>query len=69
MNPIYLPFNRSLADLSPEAAVQEILIHQLQVQGVVVGVNFRFGSKQRGHTDQLQSLKRSRCSLGDRHEG
>ena len=54
--PIYLPFNRSLADLSPEAFVQEILIHQLQVQGVVVGVNFRFGSKRQGHTDQLQSL-------------
>ena len=53
---VVLPFTRELAALSPEEFVTEILVNQLRVRAVVVGDNFRFGSKQAGDVKFLREL-------------
>ncbi len=53
---VVLPFTKDLAALSPEDFVREILVRQLRVKAVVVGDNFRFGSKQAGHVKFLRDM-------------
>ncbi len=47
-------FNSELAALSAHDFVQQILVQQLQVAGVVVGENFRYGHKRSGDILTLQ---------------
>jgi riboflavin kinase/FMN adenylyltransferase len=45
-----LAFGREMADWSPQEFIDRVLVEQLKVSLVVVGENFRFGSKARGDT-------------------
>jgi riboflavin kinase/FMN adenylyltransferase len=45
-----LAFGREMADWSPQEFIDRVLVEQLKVSLVVVGDNFRFGSKARGDT-------------------
>lgn len=51
-----LPFNASLANLSPEHFVQHILVNQLQAKHIWVGDDFRFGAKRAGNYALLKTL-------------
>jgi riboflavin kinase / FMN adenylyltransferase len=53
---LILPFDTSVAQLSPAAFVEQILVHKLGVRAVVVGDNFRFGHRQAGNTQVLREL-------------
>jgi riboflavin kinase/FMN adenylyltransferase len=53
---LILPFDRAMAQLSPECFVSEILVEKLGVRAVAVGDNFRFGHKQSGNTHVLREL-------------
>lgn len=57
---ILLPFDQHIAQLSPEAFVQHILIEGLQAQAVSVGGNFRFGHRRSGTASDLQQLCQAR---------
>jgi len=54
---LILPFDRSVATLSPVAFAEHVLRETLGARGVVVGDNFRFGHRQSGNTETL-------CELG-----
>ena len=45
---VILPFNGSLAGLSPQAFIDEVLVKGLGAQYVLVGDDFRFGAKRAG---------------------
>jgi len=47
------PFTRELAELSPEAFIEDILIGRLTARVLVVGHDFTFGKARRGDTDLL----------------
>lgn len=51
-----LPFNRAMANLSPEAFVQQVLVEQLNAKQVWVGDDFRFGARRAGNFEMLKSL-------------
>lgn len=51
-----VPFTRELAALSPREFAEQVLVGKLQAKAVLVGDNFRFGSKQAGDTRTLQAL-------------
>jgi riboflavin kinase/FMN adenylyltransferase len=53
-----LPFDRALADTSPEGFVQRLLIDGLRPTSVVVGADFRFGAGRRGGVHELDELLR-----------
>lgn len=55
-----LPFDGQMADLSPRAFVDEILIDGLAARVVIVGANFRFGRDRAGDIDVLRELASSR---------
>lgn len=55
-----LPFNRLLAEMSPEDFVQKILVDGLGLRYLVVGDDFRYGSKRAGCFNDLQRA-------GERH--
>ena len=57
---VVLPFTLDLARLSPEEFVENILLRDLHVRGILVGENFRFGHKQAGDVKLL-------CGLGTKH--
>jgi riboflavin kinase/FMN adenylyltransferase len=54
------PFNRGIAAWTPERFVTEILVDCLGAVAVVVGANFRFGTKASGDVATLEEL-------GERH--
>lgn len=54
-------FNRSLADMSAEDFVSEVLVKTLSARDVVVGEDFHYGQGRKGDTD---SLRRSGKKLG-----
>lgn len=60
---VLLPFNQSLAQLSPEEFVEIILVRHLQAQHLSVGVDFRFGRNRAGTTETLKHLA-ARWDLG-----
>ena len=53
---LVVPFTRDLADWSPERFVQQILVDTLHAKGVVVGANFRFGSRAAGDISTLREV-------------
>ena len=55
-----LRFNRALAEMSPEAFIEEILIQSLKVRYLVIGDDFRFGRKRAGDYDLLVKTGRER---------
>ncbi len=55
---VLLPFDRALADTSPEGFVERLLIHGLRPAAVVVGADFRFGAGRRGGVHELGQLLR-----------
>lgn len=55
---VLLPFDRALADTSPEGFVERLLIDGLRPAAVVVGADFRFGAGRRGGIHELAELLR-----------
>jgi riboflavin kinase/FMN adenylyltransferase len=53
---LVLPFTWEVARWTPEEFVRHLLGEQMRARAVVVGDNFRFGSKQSGTRDTLQEL-------------
>lgn len=53
------PFDRALADMSPEAFVREVLVERLGVRSLWVGKDFRFGARRLGDLALLHTLGRS----------
>jgi len=53
---VTLPFDESLAALSAEEFVKQILVTALQAKAVVVGDDFRFGAGQQGNVEALRQL-------------
>lgn len=51
-----LPFDRQMADWSPEEFVQRVLVDALHARAVVVGQNFRFGHRAAGNVGTLVRL-------------
>ena len=49
-------FDREFSSLSPLEFVEEILVKRLKCREVLVGSDFRFGSKKAGDVSTLQSL-------------
>ena len=58
---LVVPFSRELAGWSPEQFVEEILVRRLKARAVVVGANFRFGSRAAGDVATLREA-------GERHD-
>jgi len=61
-----LPFSREIAAWSPEEFVDRVLVAGLRAAAVVVGANFRFGSRAAG---DLATLRESGASRGFVAEG
>jgi riboflavin kinase/FMN adenylyltransferase len=57
---VVVPFDRRLAEQTPEEFVTELLVERLDAEVVVVGENFRFGAGASGDVATL-------ASLGDDH--
>lgn len=53
---VILPFDRTFADLSPEAFVHDILHKQMGISHVVTGGDFSFGKARAGTVEQLAEL-------------
>jgi riboflavin kinase / FMN adenylyltransferase len=53
---VLLPFDRALANLTPQAFVEQILVQRLQAKRISVGQDFRFGQKRLGTTTDLQQI-------------
>ena len=51
-----LKFNKELASMTPEAFIQRVLVETLNAKAVVVGEDFRFGSKRAGSVTTLQEM-------------
>lgn len=51
-----LPFNETVAKMSPEAFAKEILLESLEAQFVVVGFNYTFGYQGAGTAETLKIL-------------
>ncbi|MDQ2992045.1 MAG: riboflavin biosynthesis protein RibF [Candidatus Eremiobacteraeota bacterium] len=67
-----VPFDASLASLTPEAFMHEVLIAKLGVRGVVTGATFRFGHKRTGDAQTMAAYLAERdvayvpiANLGD----
>ena len=52
-----LPFDSSLANLSPRGFIETILLEKLNVKNVVVGPDFRFGKNREGSVNLLKSYQ------------
>jgi riboflavin kinase/FMN adenylyltransferase len=55
---LILPFDRGIAQWSPEEFVKQLLVDRLGARAVLVGENFRFGCRQAGNTQTLEALGR-----------
>ncbi len=53
-----LPFDRDMASWTPEHFEQRVLVDAVHAEAVVVGANFRFGSKAAGDVATLQAFGR-----------
>ncbi len=51
---LVLPFNQTIADMSAECFIQQILLKKLQVRYLVAGNDFRFGLNRLGTLDLIQ---------------
>jgi len=57
---VLVPFDRTLAALSPDAFVERVLVAQLGARFIAVGENFRFGVGRSGSAHDLQTLAAAR---------
>jgi riboflavin kinase/FMN adenylyltransferase len=57
---VILPFNETLASLSPQAFIDAVLVKGLGAQYVLVGDDFRFGAKRAGDYATLDALGASK---------
>ena len=57
---LVIPFSRELADWSPERFIDEIIVEALHAKAVVVGANFRFGSRAAGDVATLREAGEER---------
>jgi len=55
---IVLPFNDKLASQSPDAFIQDVIIHGLGARYVLVGDDFRFGARRAGDYAMLDAAGR-----------
>ncbi len=53
---VLLPFDRELANLTPQQFVEEILVKELQVSLISVGEDFRFGYQRKGNAIALKNI-------------
>ena len=53
---LILPFDDSIARMSPEAFIREIVVEKLCARAILVGQDFRFGHKHSGNTALLAQL-------------
>ena len=53
---ILIPFDKTLASLSPEDFVKQILVRQLQTKIVSIGEDFRFGYQRKGTVKDLTKI-------------
>ena len=53
---VLLPFNQTLASLSPEQFVEQILLQQLKATRVSIGSDFCFGRQRAGTAQTLQAI-------------
>ena len=53
---LIFPFDREVAQLSPEQFVENVLVQRLGVRAILVGHDFCFGYKQSGNVRVLQEL-------------
>jgi riboflavin kinase/FMN adenylyltransferase len=53
---VLLPFNWTLANLTPQEFVEQILVQRLQARQISVGQDFRFGRKRAGTVADLQQI-------------
>ncbi len=53
---LVVPFDRSIAEWSPERFVEEVLVGSLHAAAVVVGANFRFGHRAAGDVALLHEM-------------
>ncbi|WBW50682.1 bifunctional riboflavin kinase/FAD synthetase [Peptoniphilus equinus] len=51
-----LVFSRAVMALEPEAFVKSLLLERLNVKGIVVGYDYRFGNKAKGNVELLKRL-------------
>jgi riboflavin kinase/FMN adenylyltransferase len=58
---LVVPFTRDIAGWSPDRFIEEILVGALHAKAVVVGANFRFGSRAAGDVATLREA-------GERHD-
>lgn len=62
---LYIDFG-TVADMSPESFIDEIIIKKFNAEAVVCGYNYRFGKNASGNTETLQNLcsqKTLKCSV------
>ena len=52
-----LPFDSSLANLSPKDFIETVLLEKINVKNVVVGPDFRFGKNREGSVNLLKSYQ------------
>ena len=52
-----LPFDDSLANLSPRDFIETVLLEKLNVRNIVVGPDFRFGKNREGSVNLLKSYQ------------
>jgi riboflavin kinase / FMN adenylyltransferase len=55
---LIMPFDQSVAHLTPEQFVERVLVRKLDVRAVVLGHDFCFGYKQSGNVRVLEQLGR-----------
>ena len=53
---VLLPFDQDLANLTPEAFVEQVLVEQLKAQKISVGFNFCFGRERAGTAEDLKAI-------------
>jgi riboflavin kinase / FMN adenylyltransferase len=53
---ILIPFDRFLADLSPQDFVRQILVRQLDTKIISIGEDFRFGYQRKGTARDLKEI-------------
>lgn len=63
-----LPFDETMAAMSPEDFVETVLHRGLGIRGVVTGADFRFGKDRAGDADQLEALCAARGIAASRVE-
>lgn len=52
----FIEFNRAVSTMTPDEFVETVVLNQLKADIVVVGKNFRFGTKASGDTQTLEIL-------------